>query len=177
MSKLHAVLVAAVAAFAFGSSPAQASIVDSTFSFTGTCNTDCTGTAHATLVLSGYTLGDQITTNNFVSLTYQSDFLSFSVTTPAELTFIETGSSIKLPLPGAELVRLGFAIPGSTNRAFGTFANGTWCAGNLPACDDAGGSGVWAATPLPAALPLFATGIGGLGLLGWRRKRKAQVVA
>jgi hypothetical protein len=32
-------------------------------------------------------------------------------------------------------------------------------------------------TPLPAALPLFATGIGGLGLLGWRRKRKAQAVA
>jgi hypothetical protein len=32
-------------------------------------------------------------------------------------------------------------------------------------------------TPLPAALPLFATGIGGLGLLGWRRKRKAQAAA
>ena len=29
------------------------------------------------------------------------------------------------------------------------------------------------ATPLPAALPLFATGLAGLGLLGWRRKRKA----
>jgi hypothetical protein len=28
-----------------------------------------------------------------------------------------------------------------------------------------------AATPLPAALSLFATGLGGLGLLGWRRKR------
>jgi hypothetical protein len=28
-------------------------------------------------------------------------------------------------------------------------------------------------TPLPATLPLFATGLGGLGLLGWRRKRKA----
>jgi hypothetical protein len=27
-------------------------------------------------------------------------------------------------------------------------------------------------TPLPAALPLFATGLGVLGLLGWRRKRK-----
>jgi hypothetical protein len=25
---------------------------------------------------------------------------------------------------------------------------------------------------LPAALPLFATGLGALGLLGWRRKRK-----
>jgi hypothetical protein len=31
--------------------------------------------------------------------------------------------------------------------------------------------------PLPAALPLFATGLGALGLLGWRRKRKAQAVA
>jgi hypothetical protein len=34
-----------------------------------------------------------------------------------------------------------------------------------------------AATPLPATLPLFATGIGALGLLGWRRKRKGQAVA
>ena len=32
-------------------------------------------------------------------------------------------------------------------------------------------------TPLPAAFPLFATGLGALGLFGWRRKRKAQVVA
>ena len=37
------------------------------------------------------------------------------------------------------------------------------------------GTGV-AATPIPAALPLFATGLGGLGLLGWRRKRKARAV-
>jgi hypothetical protein len=28
------------------------------------------------------------------------------------------------------------------------------------------------ATPLPAALPLFAGGLGAMGLLGWRRKRK-----
>jgi hypothetical protein len=27
-------------------------------------------------------------------------------------------------------------------------------------------------TPLPAALPLFATGLGGFGLLGWRKARK-----
>jgi hypothetical protein len=31
-----------------------------------------------------------------------------------------------------------------------------------------------AATPLPASLPLFAAGIGGLALLGWRRKRKGR---
>ena len=28
-------------------------------------------------------------------------------------------------------------------------------------------------TPLPAALPLFASGMGVLGFFGWRRKRKA----
>jgi hypothetical protein len=32
-------------------------------------------------------------------------------------------------------------------------------------------------TPLPATLPLFATGLGALGLLGWRRKRKAHAIA
>jgi hypothetical protein len=32
-------------------------------------------------------------------------------------------------------------------------------------------------TPLPAALPLFASGLGAMGLLGWRRMRKAKLVA
>ena len=32
-------------------------------------------------------------------------------------------------------------------------------------------------TPLPAALPLFAGGLGALGLLGWRRKRKNAALA
>jgi hypothetical protein len=31
-------------------------------------------------------------------------------------------------------------------------------------------------TPLPAALPLFAGGLGVIGLLGWRRKQKAATV-
>jgi hypothetical protein len=31
-----------------------------------------------------------------------------------------------------------------------------------------------AITPLPGAFPLFATGLGLLGLLGWRRKRQAN---
>jgi hypothetical protein len=39
---------------------------------------------------------------------------------------------------------------------------------------DVGGVDV---VPLPAALPLFATGLGAMGLLGWRRKRKAQAAA
>jgi hypothetical protein len=33
------------------------------------------------------------------------------------------------------------------------------------------------AVPIPAALPLFASGLVGLGLLGWRRKRRARIAA
>jgi hypothetical protein len=34
-----------------------------------------------------------------------------------------------------------------------------------------------APVPVPAALPLFATGLGLLGFAGWRRKRKAAALA
>jgi len=40
-----------------------------------------------------------------------------------------------------------------------------------------GGDISFSATPLPAALPLFAGGLGALGLLGWRRKKKAAAPA
>jgi hypothetical protein len=35
--------------------------------------------------------------------------------------------------------------------------------------------GFLAATPVPAALPLFATVLGAMGLFGWRRKRKISI--
>jgi hypothetical protein len=31
-----------------------------------------------------------------------------------------------------------------------------------------------ATTPIPAALPLLATALGGMGFMGWRRKRQQQ---
>jgi hypothetical protein len=34
-------------------------------------------------------------------------------------------------------------------------------------------SATFSQVPLPAALPLFASGLAGLGLLGWRRKKAA----
>jgi hypothetical protein len=46
----------------------------------------------------------------------------------------------------------------------------TWTWGS--AADQSFTIEIEATTPVPAALPLFATGIGALGLLGWRRKRK-----
>ena len=41
---------------------------------------------------------------------------------------------------------------------------------SLAVCGDCGN--LLQNSPLPTALPLFATGLGALGLLGWRRKRK-----
>jgi hypothetical protein len=61
--------------------------------------------------------------------------------------------------------------------------NGTVCSasGVIMAYDQPIQVGTWsvtisAETPLPASLPLFAGGLGAIGLLGWRRKRKAQAV-
>jgi hypothetical protein len=66
-----------------------------------------------------------------------------------------------------------------------------WTTNSCPTTGGGNGNGAWievtqfqwgvgrnpigAVTPLPAALPLFATGLGTLGLLGWRRKRKARL--
>ena len=67
------------------------------------------------------------------------------------------------------LTQSGFLIPSEDFANSSGFGFGT----------ETGNPGEWATTvsnpttPLPAALPLLATGLGALGLLGWRRKRKA----
>jgi hypothetical protein len=58
-----------------------------------------------------------------------------------------------------------------------TFTDATGTIGSVVLSDSGTAAFEYGATPIPAALPLFATGIGAMGLLGWRRRRKAQVVA
>ena len=62
---------------------------------------------------------------------------------------------------------------GMVNLANSTFLNNSASFGN----DIYNNGGTVAVTPLPAALPLFATGLGAMGLFGWRRKRKPQAAA
>jgi hypothetical protein len=54
----------------------------------------------------------------------------------------------------------GYPVPGDLTYLSGSY-EGTITAG--PAAE----------TPLPAALPFFAAGLGALGFMGWRRKRRA----
>jgi hypothetical protein len=80
--------------------------------------------------------------------------------------------------PGTCTSQSDFSLFDNTSNNTGT-GNIGWAFhgdGNFSASLDRGDQitfgAIEAATPLPAALPLFATGLGAMGLLGWRRKRK-----
>ncbi len=75
-------------------------------------------------------------------------------------------------------VGLGFnSFTGLTYTVLGDTLTVDWAGGDLVGGRESavftydGGVSV-SPTPLPAALPLFANGLGALGLFGWRTKRK-----
>jgi hypothetical protein len=87
-------------------------------------------------------------------------------------TFVTDGLDLSIPLSligGSGY--LEFGLVSGTDNGNGTFAPTDYLG------DGSITFGPTSATPLPAALPLFATGLGGLGLLGWRRKRKNAAAA
>jgi len=67
--------------------------------------------------------------------------------------------------PLTDTLMLDQAIPGTDFMWFANTDTGLDFIGDDPA------------TPLPGALPLFATGLGALGFLAWRRKKKAAPLA
>jgi hypothetical protein len=77
-----------------------------------------------------------------------------------------------------ETLFIDFTTSPSSNSLIG-LTDGTIIAGtvyqgvsNFPVFSSLGGSIFIVANPIPAALPLFASGLGAMGLFGWRRKRK-----
>ena len=170
-----AIIVAAALDFG-ASAPAHAS----TFQFNGQCAGglgNCTGTGRGTLVLTDdYVQGTAILNSNFVSFDYTSNLLSLSFSgAPTEPALPGPGKIFSITgdlqnLPGPAFVEINL---GPSNTVFLSLASGaSWCAGST--CNaDFGTVYQWSsAVPLPAALPLFATGLVGLVLLGWRRKKK-----
>jgi hypothetical protein len=138
------------------------------FEFAGTC-IDCTGTGTGTLVLKDYTIGDTLTTDNFVSFTYSSNLLTFALTSVDDLTGSLTGAT------GPAFV--AFHGGGYTFDSFVAGPFSPWCTGVTGACaSDFGLISSWslvaASVPEPA---IWAVMVLGFGLLGATMRRPRHI--
>jgi hypothetical protein len=115
------------------------------------------------------------------------------VTAPGQ-TPVPVGYGVDIGTSAAALPRIDILIPGtSVVDSLVSYVGGPLCSFDAECGPDQQlntylsafhstscavvGLETGALTPLPAALPLFAPGLGAMGLIGWRRKRKAQAVA
>jgi hypothetical protein len=130
--------------------------------------------------------------------TYNVTFAFLSLPSAGDTTFagnpagaLDAANAMIAALNGSTTVNItdgtfvdsDFAVQTSSSLGMGTLVDnhfatvGGWAL-NCDNCTISTGSpiptAIFSETPLPAALPLFATGIGAMGLIGWRRKRKAR---
>jgi hypothetical protein len=91
-----------------------------------------------------------------------------------DTTCTSGGSSFSCSLAGPDRAALELVVTASGGVSFVDAGISTTSSSTAGTTIFGTETGTVNPTPLPAALPLFATGIGGLGLLGWRKKRKAQ---
>jgi hypothetical protein len=80
-------------------------------------------------------------------------------------------------MPLATTGAIGGMVYFNNGTDFAALTNSSWdCSSSCGLPDAWFKAELSSATPLPAALPLFATGLGALGLFGWRRKKKAAAL-
>jgi hypothetical protein len=175
--------------------PVQASTISTTDTFSGTSTTNTSlvsGNYVGTESTSGSgilsPLGPYTVTTSGNVTTYGPSFTSFTVTGFVTDTFaggtlfgtftdsgtvsggVSTGT-LELVITGGTGAYLGYT--GTETETATVLADGTFSGTGTGSLT----TGSLSTTPLPAALPLFATGLGTFGLLGWRRKRKAAALA
>ena len=191
MKSIKLMLVALTGAISLASlftfESARASVV---YTWSGTCTSSCVGTATATLTLiDSYIPGTALSNAVFQSFSYTSSNGLFTLPPSQGFDFIQgtlPASSGTAPQSVSIFTRLS-AGP-LFSYSFGSTTPGLWsvlCETIIASCTiptvnglgDFGTDGTFSissATPLPTTLPLFASGLGALGLLGWRKRRKAH---
>jgi hypothetical protein len=159
-SACRRILLLAVAAL-----PTSLSAATDTFRFVGQC-TDCSGVGTGILVLQNYTLGENLTPANFVSFTYSSNKLSFTLTpSPGQELF----GSLPANLPATASVEIANA---NLSIQFLSSTSGFWCSGTN-CFGDFGDTSNWSVVPPPPPIPAvtdwelaaLATALAGLGAL------------
>jgi hypothetical protein len=153
----------------FQAVPARADVV---FDFSGTCKTNCTGTATGVLTLAdSYVFGGFITDANFISFDYSSSSRSFDITSADDPGFIG-GLNADSSYVTGEVV---FAASGGAGLPAFQAALGGFVAETMPggATDDVGLSSsltpVSGAVTEPSTWAMMLLGFAGLGYAGGAR--------
>jgi hypothetical protein len=183
-SKFAILIAATVSLSAIGAASASASTV---YTYTGMAFVDQAS--------SPYTTQDSVTAS-FIFSTALGDNMPFTDVTGTETSFTMSDGVQKVNTTNTTSTQFMFSTDSTGNirdwflfsqSAIGFIFSENDFGPSNPAQDagqSAGGAGgnfghpgTWTVsvsqTPLPAALPLFATGLAMTGLLGWRKKRKS----
>jgi hypothetical protein len=176
-SKLSVALAATGCALALSIGVAKA---NTTFEVSGTYDAfdssknafDIPATFMGTITASSTAfIGGDVTTSGAGALGTFNTFLAESASVPASIVLGGSQGDLSLlfSLSLSQLIAAGGGpIEGGSNTGSCIQSPGLLC----DAAQNFTGNASLSQTPLPAAFPLFATGVGILGFTGWRRKRR-----